>query len=106
MSSNQRQVLKKTFCINFLLPVGGQSAFAIALLGHPLFLLSLFQIWTSRVLKKQMAIPMESLAAAQVGTASGLCQEVFEVELAADVPPCTVRSSCRACSTGGSGKTT
>ena len=74
MSSNQRQVLKKTFCINFLLPVGGQSAFAIALLGHPLFLLSLFQNWTSRVLKKQMAIPMESSAAAQVGTASRLSE--------------------------------
>ena len=74
MSSNQRQVLKKIFCINFLLPRRWSVCIRHCITWPPLFLLSLFQNWTSRVLKKQMAIPMESLAAAQVGTASRLSE--------------------------------
>jgi len=53
-----------------------------------------------------MAITMECSAAVRDGTASGLCLKVFKVEFAADAPPRTVCSSCRARSTGGSGEMT
>jgi hypothetical protein len=42
----------------------------------------------------------------RIGTASGLCLDVFKVELTADAPPHTVPDSCQACSTGAGGETT
>jgi len=41
----------------------------------------------------------------RIGTASGLCLDVFKVELTADAPPHTVHDSCQACSTGAGGET-
>ena len=55
MSSNQRQVLKKIFCINFLLPRRWSVCIRHCITWPPFF--SLFQNWTSRVLKKTNGYP-------------------------------------------------
>ena len=90
--------LHKSFCL-----LDDQCAFTIALLGH---LLS-FKNGPHVSYKKNKWLSLCNVQLQRrIGTASGLCLDVFKVELTADAPPHTVHDSCQACSTGAGGETT
>ena len=105
MSSNQRQVLKNIFCINFLLPRRWSVCIRHCITWPPLFLLSLFQNWTSRVLKNKWLSPWRVQLQRRWELPQD-CLKMLKVEFTADAPPRNVCSSCRARSTGGSGEMT